>query len=52
MPQTEAKATAERRFPWVREMGDMQRLAHRQVAGFDLYHHIMAASWPDCHDYP
>lgn len=46
MLQAEAKATAERRFPWVREMGDMQRLAHRQVAGFDLYHHIMAASWP------
>jgi inward rectifier potassium channel len=45
MPQPEAKATAERRFPWVREMGDMQRLAHRQVAGFDIYHHVMAASW-------
>jgi hypothetical protein len=27
-------------------MGDMQRLAHRQVAGFDVYHHIMAANWP------
>lgn len=35
-----------RRFPCVREMGDMQRLAHRQVAGFDFYHHVMAASWP------
>lgn len=46
MQQAQVKAVAERRFPWVREMGDMQRLAHRQIAGFDLYHHIMAASWP------
>lgn len=46
MPQTEAKTAPERRFPWVREMGDMQRLAHRQVAGFDMYHHLMAVSWP------
>lgn len=46
MPHIEAKTAPERRFPWVREMGDMQRLAHRQVAGFDLYHHLMAASWP------
>ena len=46
MPQAQTKATTERRFPWVREMGHMQRLAHRQVAGFDIYHHIMAASWP------
>ena len=35
-----------RRFPCVGEMGTMQRLAHRQVAGFDFYHHIMAVSWP------
>jgi hypothetical protein len=35
-----------KRFPGVRELHDMQRLAHRQIAGFDIYHHIMAASWP------
>jgi inward rectifier potassium channel len=46
MSQAAVKATTERRFPWVWEMGDMQRLAHRQVAGFDIYHHIMAVSWP------
>jgi len=39
-------ATFPRRFPGVREMSDMQRLAHRQIAGFDIYHHIMAANWP------
>jgi hypothetical protein len=32
-----------KRFPGVRELHDMQRLAHRQIAGFDIYHHIMAA---------
>jgi inward rectifier potassium channel len=46
MPQAESKTATERRIPTLREMGDMQRLAHRQVAGFDIYHHIMAASWP------
>jgi len=40
------ETTFPRRFPGVREMSDMQRLAHRQIAGFDIYHHIMAASWP------
>ncbi len=45
MQQTQAQPT-EKRFPTVREMGNMQRLAHRQVAGFDFYHHIMAVSWP------
>jgi inward rectifier potassium channel len=46
MSMNKATPTPIRRFPCVREMGDMQRLAHRQVAGFDFYHHIMAASWP------
>jgi inward rectifier potassium channel len=44
MPQAETK-TAERRFPTIKELGELQRLGHRQVAGFDIYHHIMAASW-------
>src|SRR5262249_751236 len=39
-------AAFRRRFPGVREIRDMQRLAHRRIAGFDIYHHIMAASWP------
>src|SRR5215469_5677647 len=46
MPEAETKTSAARRFPTARELRDMQRLAHRQVAGFDIYHHIMAASWP------
>jgi inward rectifier potassium channel len=46
MPEAKPKPATERRFPRIREMGDMQRLAHRQIAGFDLYHHIMAANWP------
>jgi inward rectifier potassium channel len=46
MPQAETKNTAERRFPTLRELGELQRLGHRQVAGFDIYHHIMAARWP------
>src|SRR5262249_53481626 len=40
------ETTFPRRFPGVRQMSDMQRLAHRQIAGFDIYHHIMATSWP------
>ena len=44
MPQAESK-TAERHFPTIKELGELQRLGHRQVAGFDIYHHIMAASW-------
>jgi inward rectifier potassium channel len=35
-----------KRFPTIRELGKWQRIAHRQVAGFDVYHHIMAVSWP------
>jgi inward rectifier potassium channel len=46
MSENQAATAPVRRFPCIREMGDMQRLAHRQVAGFDVYHHIMAASWP------
>ena len=46
MSENQATTAPVRRFPCVREMGDMQRLAHRQVAGFDIYHHIMAVSWP------
>ena len=45
MPQAETKTTAEQRFPSIKELGELQRLGHRQVAGFDIYHHIMAASW-------
>ena len=45
MPQAETKTTAEQRFPSIKELGEPQRLGHRQVAGFDIYHHIMAASW-------
>jgi inward rectifier potassium channel len=45
MPQAPVETNVQQRFPLIRELGDMQRLAHRQVAGFDLYHHVMAASW-------
>jgi len=45
MPQAETKTTAARCFPTIKELGELQRLGHRQVAGFDIYHHIMAASW-------
>jgi inward rectifier potassium channel len=45
MPQAETKTVAGRRFPTLRELGELQRLGHRQVAGFDIYHHVMAASW-------
>jgi hypothetical protein len=38
------ETTFPRRFPGVREMSGMQRLAHRQIAGFDIYHHIMAVT--------
>ena len=46
MSENQATTAPVRRIPGLREMGDMQRLAHRQVAGLDVYHHIMAASWP------
>lgn len=46
MSENKGTTASVRHFPCVREMCDMQRLAHHQVAGFDVYHHIMAASWP------
>ncbi len=46
MSENQATTAPVRRIPSSREMDELQRLAHRQVAGFDVYHHIMAASWP------
>ncbi len=46
MSENQATTAPVRRIPGLREMSDMQQLAHRQVAGLDVYHHIMAASWP------
>jgi inward rectifier potassium channel len=46
MSADQANAGPVKRFSTTRELGTMQRIAHRQVAGFDVYHYIMGLSWP------
>ena len=46
MSEKQATTAPARRIPSSRDMDELQQLAHREVAGVDIYHHVMAANWP------